>query len=117
MGLKEMAAADAKSTKEQLNRDAATAKERLFNLKEYTALQDNEHFIKWFQEFVIEPAGKYRNLHENESDTNRNFILKGRVQAYKEQYGWMNGLTKEIKTLEDRLYKYEEEQENHSPEN
>ena len=116
MSLKEMEDTYEKHVDSKNDADAQQARDRLKNLKKYMSLADNELFKKWFREFVEAPAAQAREQHEREYDTNKNFALKGRVQAYKTQYGWMAELQREVNFLEEKLYDAEDK-EDYSPEN
>tara|TARA_R110002126_G_scaffold253121_3_gene396183 strand:+ start:33 stop:380 length:348 start_codon:yes stop_codon:yes gene_type:complete len=114
MGIKEMAEQDKLDQAEQYKKDEQQGKKQVYSLKEFEALAENPLFVKWFAEYVEKPAAIARKSHEIELDTNKNFCLKGRVQAYKAQYGWLAEVRNKRLVLEKRLYK--EDEEDNSPE-
>ncbi len=105
MSLDDQIKLDDEENAKQFKKDARRASDTLKFLKEYESLAKDHRFIRWFDENVTKPISVYRNAHEIENETNKNFILKGRVQAYKEQYGWLHALRNEMQGIEDRLNK------------
>lgn len=96
-------------------------KDHVYNLREKQALFERTDFQWFFQSFVQKPYLETRELHENCEDTNKSFILKGKVQAYKKIKNAGSTLTKEIKAIELIIHDAEIEPHkdapNYKPEN
>lgn len=117
MSINEHIQADDKKQKEDLVEALENQKDQLYALKSREALFDNEDFIWFYKSFVVSPYQEAANLHDACDETNKGFILKGKVQAYKKVMTVRTVLKNQIKELTDLVYNNELLVSGDAPEN
>jgi hypothetical protein len=95
------------------DQDLQYKKEALYELKGKRDFFENRNFVWFYKEFIENPYKAVRERHDNCEETNKGFILKGQVQAFKSLINLKTLINKEINNLQTAVKKMEESQ--HTP--
>jgi cob(I)alamin adenosyltransferase len=121
MSIHEKLRQDEEDDKKAIKAKIAEYDTELFQLKEKLALFEDGSFIWFFKKFIQNPLKEAENMLINEIETNKTFVLKGKVQAYRslfEARAVLNKSLEEIRNEKDALMKaLHNETPSHLPEN
>ncbi len=120
MSIQERVREDAEEQETKVKQELQTVKDKLYQLKSKRDFFEHENFLWFFKSYIKDPLKETRDRHDSCEETNKGFILKGKVQAYKKLASFITAIDEEIKDLVDKVYKLEtpdEESPNTRPEN
>ena len=98
-----------------------SAKDSLWALKQRRSLFEDSDFIWFYKKYIQSPYITASDAHATCTETNKNFILKGKVQAFRSITLAKAELNKEIELLQDKVRRHElnihTEDEDYQPHN
>lgn len=102
-----------------LAKEIQSRKDDLFMLRKRRELFEDKNFIWFFTKYIHNPKKDAEAMHLTCEDTNKNFILKGKLQGYSGIIKARAELLNDIKQLEDDIHHNElslhEETEDRKP--